>query len=126
MESECPIDGCDYTGDADSVEAHVSSVTDEGHKGLTGRTVRGQIEEANEPVPEDDGGTAPAGAGLGAAAVGAGTMMGAEGDGLSTVELAVAVAFVLVMLYLLASSSASGGSRTDSEEDRGDRFGGMA
>lgn len=49
----CPIDGCNYQGTPRSVEAHISSNTDEPHSGEVGRAYRGRFgetEETGEPV----------------------------------------------------------------------------
>jgi hypothetical protein len=35
-EVECPMDGCDYTGEPPSVEGHISAMRDAAHKGETG------------------------------------------------------------------------------------------
>jgi hypothetical protein len=35
-EVECPMDGCDYTGEPDSVEGHISAMRDDAHQGETG------------------------------------------------------------------------------------------
>ena len=40
---ECPIEGCGYTDNLASVEAHVSGSTTGGHSGVLGREVKGEI-----------------------------------------------------------------------------------
>lgn len=122
----CPVAGCSYTGSVDSVEAHVSSMTDEPHEGLTGSSVREQIEESATEVVEETDGAPVAGAGLGAAAAGLGTMASADGDGLSTGEIVLAAGFVVVVLYLLTSSSSGSGARGEEEEKQGGAFSGVA
>lgn len=37
---DCPVEGCSYSGPQRSVEAHISCLTDEGHKGETGSSLR--------------------------------------------------------------------------------------
>jgi hypothetical protein len=43
---ECPIDGCDYSGDIDSVEGHISGSRDDGHSGKVGQNYRSELREA--------------------------------------------------------------------------------
>jgi len=42
-EVACPIDLCDYEGATESVEAHISAMTDALHKGAVGREYRGDL-----------------------------------------------------------------------------------
>lgn len=40
---ECPIDDCDYSGDIDSVEGHISGSRDNGHSGKVGQNFRSEL-----------------------------------------------------------------------------------
>lgn len=53
-EAQCPLEGCDYTGNPRSVEAHVSSKRDELHTGEVGRLHREAIEESAERAESVD------------------------------------------------------------------------
>jgi hypothetical protein len=56
----CPIEGCDYEGSPASIEGHISSNTDENHKGEWGSKYREQIREGVVgPVEAEDPGSYP-------------------------------------------------------------------
>ena len=65
---ECPIEGCGYTDNLASVEAHVSGSTDNSHSGHSGWNFREQMREEIEAglVAVEE----PAEASSGSAAVG--------------------------------------------------------
>jgi hypothetical protein len=116
MEIECPVDGCDYTGEPASVEGHVSSRTDAGHGGLTGVDVRADLDEQARDQ-EDAADVEPAGsvvpAGAGAAAAGLPVLLGDEGP--STAALVAGVVLVAVVAYLLVGGSGSEPESADRE-----------
>jgi len=47
VRTACPIDGCDYSGEPASVEAHISRLTDDGHGGRVGREFCDVLEESS-------------------------------------------------------------------------------
>lgn len=53
-EVDCPVDGCDYSGEANSVEAHISSSTDGEHSGKAGSEFRSDLQDGSTDGKEPD------------------------------------------------------------------------
>jgi hypothetical protein len=102
-EVDCPVDGCDYSGEANSVEAHISSSTDGGHSGKAGSEFRSDLQDGSptekEPEGEGSGDTIEADD-LAETAE--------EGDDESDLTAWLLVGGVLVVLFLFGGSSNSG------------------
>lgn len=54
-EVDCPVDGCDYSGEPNSVEAHISSSTDDDHSGKAGSEYRDELQGDGSVEKESEG-----------------------------------------------------------------------
>ena len=102
-EVDCPVDGCDYSGEASSVEAHISSSIDDGHSGKAGSEYREEL-QGDGPVeeePEGSDGPEPMTADDLAET--------AEQDDGGDTKAYLLIGGAVLLLYLIGSGSNSGG-----------------
>lgn len=102
-EVDCPVDGCDYSGEASSVEAHISSSTDDGHSGKAGSEYREELQGDGpaEEEPEESDGPEPMTADDLAET--------AEQDDEGDTKAYLLIGGAVLLLYLIGSGSNSGG-----------------
>jgi hypothetical protein len=95
---ECPVDGCEYSGEKDSVEAHISSSTDGEHSGKSGSEFRSELQDGSAGEQEPDDSEAVSAEDL------AETAEEEDENGLGAVLL---IGAVLVALFLFGEGSGS-------------------
>lgn len=104
-EVDCPVDGCDYSGEANSVEAHISSSTDGEHSGKAGSEFRSDLQDGSTEEKEPD---EPGADGPDETVTAEDLAETAEQDDENDLAAWLLVGGVLVVLFLFGGSSNSG------------------